>query len=222
MERKLQERLTGAAVLILIAVLLVPEMFTGTHTRSNQTPSAEATGAGQLKTYHVDLEADTTYAAVTHSVASLPEEVAPQSLPVVVPANEQTSSATSVISRAESAAQPSTSVSSSVAASVMQHSSAASSAHVVTTQAKKTSTSNTTKNTDKWAVQIGSFSTQKTAQEVVSKLSAKGLKATFSPIKIGGKTLYRVRSMPIADRSAAMSALKKVEPIYPGASVVPL
>src|SRR5690349_16782600 len=62
MERQLKERLVGAAVLIAVAVVMVPEMFSGSgshEVENHKTSSSEASDSsesGQLKTYRIDLQ----------------------------------------------------------------------------------------------------------------------------------------------------------------------
>ena len=223
MERQLKERLTGAAVLILIAVILVPEMFSGPASRS--VDSADAVNTAQVKTYQVELE--------PHSQASVPVE--PVEVDVVsevetrVQLSEQAYSSAMSESAASVAAQASSSSASSSSSMATVSTSSVSS---VSSQrsAVKTSASSSAKSASaapkkaspngKWVVQVGSFSTKQRAQEVISKLNGLGMKANVASITSGNKVLYRVRSTPMADRATAATALKKVNAAFPGASVV--
>jgi DedD protein len=72
-----------------------------------------------------------------------------------------------------------------------------------------------------WAVQLGSFASQATAQHLVKDLRAKGHEAFVMPVKSGNATLYRVRVGPLPDREAAAAALQKVKSLAPGAAIVP-
>lgn len=71
-----------------------------------------------------------------------------------------------------------------------------------------------------WAVQLGSYSSEATAQRLVNEWRAKGQSAFVMPVKAGGKTLYRVRIGPTKDRAGAEAILKSVKASVPGAAVV--
>lgn len=71
-----------------------------------------------------------------------------------------------------------------------------------------------------WAVQLGSYSSESTAQRLSSEWRAKGQSAFVMPVKSGGKTLYRVRLGLSKDRAGAEAILKSVKASVPGAAVV--
>lgn len=71
-----------------------------------------------------------------------------------------------------------------------------------------------------WAVQLGSYSSEATAERLVKEWRAKGQDAFVMPVKSGGKTLYRVRIGPTKDRAGSEAALKAVKSSIPGAAVV--
>lgn len=71
-----------------------------------------------------------------------------------------------------------------------------------------------------WAVQLGSYSSETTAQRLANEWRAKGQSAFVMPVTTGGKTLYRVRIGPSKDRAGAETALKAVKPSIPNAAVV--
>lgn len=71
-----------------------------------------------------------------------------------------------------------------------------------------------------WAVQLGSFSNQSTAQRMIQDLRARGHDAFVMPVKSGGSTLYRVRIGPLASREEAAAALQRVKTLAPNAAVV--
>ena len=231
MERQLKERLIGAAVLIAIAVVLVPEMFSGSPSRTRETPAADTANPAQLKTYQIELQPG--------SVVAPPVQQAP---PVVVAATRQSESSSeassapaessasaSAQSSSQSSSQPSSQIRSSASVSSLASSSQRSSSSVSSVAQKQPAVApvspvNVTKKTDsgQWAVQIGSFGTKDKAQQVAGKLASLGFKSSVTPVKTGDKTLYRVRTGAIAERAAANSALKKIDAAFPGASVVPL
>lgn len=71
-----------------------------------------------------------------------------------------------------------------------------------------------------WAVQLGSYSSEATAERLMKEWRAKGQDAFVMPVKSGGKTLYRVRIGPTKDRAGSEAALKAVKASIPGAAVV--
>jgi DedD protein len=71
-----------------------------------------------------------------------------------------------------------------------------------------------------WAVQLGSYSSEATAERLMNEWRAKGQNAFVMPVKSGAKTLYRVRIGPAKDRAGADAALKAVQASIPGAAVV--
>ena len=52
-------------------------------------------------------------------------------------------------------------------------------------------------------MQVGAFGSTAAAGKVVNELGSAGFRAYVSPVQRGGKTLYRVRVGPEADRSRA-------------------
>ena len=71
-----------------------------------------------------------------------------------------------------------------------------------------------------WAVQLGSYSSEATAERLMKEWRVKGQDAFVMPVKSGGKTLYRVRIGPTKDRAGAEATLKAVKASIPGAAVV--
>lgn len=71
-----------------------------------------------------------------------------------------------------------------------------------------------------WAVQLGSFSKQSTAEKLASDVRAQGHDAFVMPVKSGAATLYRVRIGPMPDRASAEAALSSVKAKVPGAALV--
>lgn len=72
-----------------------------------------------------------------------------------------------------------------------------------------------------WAVQLGSFSTQATAERLSAELRAEGYEAFVMPVKASSSTLYRVRIGPMPSREQADATLRKVKGKVPGAAIVP-
>lgn len=217
-ERQLKERLIGAAVLIAVAVALVPEMFSGSASRvasSEQnlditTETDSSASSGQLKTFHIQLQ---------DRVAAAPQAEAPDS---------NTATSGSSASTAKSAAAESASEA-SLAVNTPAVNTAASSARslLIPSAAKAPQAAAATgkppsvAETNAWVVQIGSFGSDLKAKRIVVDLKAKNYPAYSGTVTANGKPLFRVRVGPIADRTSADSVLKRLKGEFPDASVMP-
>lgn len=211
MERQLKERLIGAAVLVAAAVVMVPEMFSGPRSHSEQAVASSSAGSGQIKTYHIELQsahsAESTPVAVVEAPAPQPRDEA--TAPALVNAAES-SSAASVSSQPPSIPEPVA----PAAKAVTPIAPAPSEAPVKASPGAKPAEGD-------WAVQVGSFAAQDKARQIVGKLKDQGYPAYLGTVTVGGKTLYRVRVGAMPKRAAAEATLQKLKSTYPGASVVP-
>jgi DedD protein len=189
MDESLKARLIGAAVLVAVAVLLIPELLSGRKTAEPQPADpAEARGtrtftielnggsrAGDLPPPAAEAPAPAPAAAAERPAAEppaaapaapaepAPEPVAPREPPAVAKAPP----ATPVQPPAETAPAP---------APVTRGG---------------------------WAVQVGAFGSAAAAQRLVQDLQGAGYRAFVSPVTRSGKTLHRVRVGPEAERDDA-------------------
>lgn len=228
-ERQLKERLIGAAVLVAAAVVLVPEMFSGSASRVTSADATDAiavdaadssASSGQLKTYHIQLQdrgepASSAPMAIESSAASAD---APS-------ANTAAASGeTSTVDANATAAMTAASAASSSSAKPPVPASSSSQVIPRSVEPKQAQAEPEKKsaapNSKGWAVQIGSFGTDAKAKQLLSSLKAQDYPAYLGPVTVNGKTLYRVRVGPLAERPAADALLKKLKSAYPDASVV--
>ena len=226
MERAVKERLVGAAVLMAAAIVLVPEMLSGPDREASQPPRTSA-GEAPIKTYTIDLNqapgappVATSSAGAEDTLAPPPEEVPPapdtataQADPADqgIPESAPTPTPTTPTNTAAATPKPTTPAPPAVEAP--RERPAVQSPPLATTPAAPKSGA--------WAVQLGSFSKQATAERLAKEWSGQGLQAFVMPVKSGSSTLYRVRIGPMQDRAGAEAALRKVKPTLPGAAVVP-
>jgi DedD protein len=223
-ERHVKERLVGAAVLMAAAIILIPEMLSGPEREA--TPAATAPGRdAALKTYTIDLQ-DPQGSAAPGAV----DERAPPA---------ETPSGGVVESRPESQANPQASVSDTSTASApasreepvqaqppppsgasSRETPAAMSPPPRAESSMPAVSAPKASRTGAWAVQIGSFSRQTSADRLAGELRAAGHTAFVMPIQSGASTLYRVRVGPMHDRASAAAALGDLKPKFPGAAVV--
>jgi DedD protein len=227
-ERPVKERLVGAAVLMAAAIILIPEMLSGPD-RGSAGQNAQR-GEGAIKTYTIDLsqppgsapalttEADNNRApppeetAVPPTAAPPPEPSSPEVFAESpLPASPQQDDSSPIVAETPAPPPPTRTESPPPKAQTPPPRPVASEPAVPTSPTRAASG---------WAVQVGSYSSEATAERLMNEWRAKGLDAFVMPVKSGGKTLYRVRIGPTADRAGAEAALKVVKPSVPAAAVV--
>jgi cell division septation protein DedD len=172
-----KERLTGALILIVALVIVVPELFSGRPEKHPVTdaPDAPSADAGPpLRSYTMDLDG-----AQTGESAKVPEPVAPTVEAPADPAPAEVD-ATPVPVNPE----PPPAVKSPATKPV---------AEIPAVQAHG------------WWVQLGSFSARANADRLAGTLGSSGYSVRVSPTTKNGKELYRVLAGPSDDRAAAVA-----------------
>lgn len=243
MERPVKERLVGAAVLMAAAIILIPEMLSGPDHDEQAAPAANAdTNAGgkgaapmagqsnaPIKTYTIDLSQSPGTSAVISDETRAPP---PDEIPALAPEPPQ-SAAVDAQAKPEPADGPPDTPSAVVEERTSEASPAASSAPAPVVEAPTRSapavanppprplaSTPAAPTSGAWAVQLGSFAKQATAERLMRELRAQGHEAFVMPVKSGAATLYRVRIGPMKDRANAEATLRGVKPKMPGATVV--
>jgi DedD protein len=184
LEDRVKERLTGAAILVALVVVIVPELLRGE--RSAPAPlAAVRDGAPPLQSFTIELGSaprsataagttETAEPALTGSAAGAPAPAAtPAAAPTPAPISTPASPAAP--SKAEPAAAP-----------------AAPRPPAAAIRAAAASG---------WVVQLGSFTRRENATRLVQQAAGKGLRLSVAGPDARG--LFRVRSAVQADRSAA-------------------
>lgn len=245
MERPLKERLIGAAVLVAAAIILIPEMLSGpdrdaatapaehgragaSGTAARGEPAGESNNA-PIKTYTIDLsQSPGTSVEGTVEERAPPPDESVQSTPTASapaptsdtqanpePAEQSTPAAAEPESSDDETATVRGAVPDAVVEPPTQRAPAAASSParpLASVPAAPTSSG--------WAVQLGSFSKQSTAERLAQEMRAQGHGAFVMPVKSGAATLYRVRIGPMKDRASAEAALRSVKSKAPGAALV--
>lgn len=218
MERKVKERLVGAAVLMAAAVILIPEMLSGPDRKSAADPAAQTRNDAPIKTYTIDLSHSSSEqqpAAVVENRAPPPEELpAQQPVPAQPAASDQAKPEDPQPTAAAATPPPRQAEQEPV---VEQPTPAVSSASAPKHPLASTAPAPTS---GQWAVQLGTFSKEANAQGLVKQLRDEGQSAFIMPLKSGGGTLYRVRVGPMKDRASAEAVLRDLKSRPPGAKVV--
>jgi DedD protein len=216
-ERLVKERLVGAAVLMAAAVILIPEMLSGPDRESREQP-AQSRSDAPIKTYTIDLSHSPTAQptpGVVDNRAPPPEEPPVQQASAPQPAGGD--QAKPEIPQQEPSPAPAPAV---VAPVVEQPTAASASAPQPKHPLASADPAPTSAPVSgRWAVQIGSYARQATAERIAKQLRDKGQSAFVMPVKSGSATLYRVRIGPMQDRASAEAALRDVKSA--GAAIVP-
>lgn len=202
MQEHLKERLTGAAILVAVVVLLVPALFQGRPTEHAGADIVSSAGP-PVRSVTIDLADSAGSRPLTENS---PASLAPPAAVGVAAAAPPASAPTPVAAPAASAAPAHDAPATIAAPSVAPAASASAPAHA---SAKSGAESSASATQSRWTVQVGSFSHRELAERMVKDVAAKGF-----TVEVAGpddRGLYRVRSAPRADRSAALALKQKMQ-----------
>jgi DedD protein len=175
METRLKQRLVGAAVLVILAVIFIPMLL------NTSMEQRQVMGKNDIPPQPADMPS-----APTEDFSSriVPLEHPPEQAPATVPVETSTKPAPAV----ESPSPPTGSTAPAAAPRepVVENKDHAASVGVTA-----------------WVVQLGSFSSEEKAEMLNQKLRKAGFKAFVEPLKQNNGTLYRVRIGPELKRSDA-------------------
>lgn len=204
MDTALKHRLTGAVILVLLAVLLLPELLTGSGQTSRARAAADAAN-GEERSIRIDL----TEAASSPAAAAAPEANEPAAVALPVPPSppvEAEAAPAAPVAPATAVPAPVAAVPAPVVAASAAPAAATPSAAAVPAAA--------------YYVQIGVFENKASARNLERKLRDKGFKPVVDEIQRSGKTLHRVRVGPEADRASANALRARLETAGHKGSVV--
>jgi DedD protein len=228
-----KERLTGAIILVVLIVLLVPELLSGPKGPAALAPAGAAPTSSEeppLRSYTINLGDDShtqTQASESNGPA-MPQPSGPEQPTAQASAPPSTSDQSAA--QSESASAPAVQAPSTVKSTPPAPKSAATQnpppptppataraeapkpAHGSTTpavaekppKAHPPVTPNTAPTSESgWGVQLGVFASHENAERLALEVRVKGFKASVSPVTSHGRKLFRVRVGPTPDRSAA-------------------
>jgi DedD protein len=187
METRLKERLTGAAILVALIVLVVPELFHGQ--RPDVAANTSSSGEGPpVRSYTIDLSNGPARTAPLQSTDSAGEAAAS-----AAPAN------------GNAAASASSAPSSAAASTASPATSAMPAAPVASAPKTKPSAVPPAKTASagSWSVQLGLFASRDNAERLLHSAQNKGFSVSVSDAD--GKGLYHVVASGLADRAAAQT-----------------
>jgi len=183
MEQKLKERLVGAAVLVAVAVIFIPIIFTDSPETevilgSNIPEKPETNFSSRIIPV---IESDDKSSSTPIDSENIESGKSQQNDAPII---EQKVVAEKVISTKENNAEK-----------------------ILTTEVE----GSTTVGLSAWIVQLGSFTEEDNAQSLNEKLRTAGYPSFVEPLKRDGKISYRVRVGPEIKRSEADMLLKKLK-----------
>lgn len=194
MERKLQERMVGAGVLILILVIVGPMVLDGGPGPGEDAEQVPGQRPDEIHTQTFRLNEP----APPPARGPAPARPAPEPEPSARPSDSVTSlpPPTPPVTQAEpTAPAPSPTVTAPAAVTPPVRNADASARPAVKTGSDGAG----------FLVQVGTFGQKSNAERLAASLKGRGFEAFVSPVTGGGRTLYRVRVGPPGAREAATS-----------------
>jgi DedD protein len=192
MDRALKERIIGAAVLVLVVILVVPVFLDGSpgdgEIVSERVPLP---GQSEQETKTVVLDRDRTDPVPSGNSSEVPPSK-PQAKQNVVAQEARTEPPAS---RSEPKPVP--------------------------TQPAPENTVATASSTGMWAVQLGSFGDQENAERLAADLRKQGFAAFLSQLSTSSGQLHRVRIGPQKDRESAEAMAERLNKTGHKGQVVP-
>lgn len=186
METDVKERLVGAAILVLLAVLVVPALLSG----PKPSVPAEQAVAAPSRSVEIDLgdpgAGDAAGIAAIDELAPEPQSAAMREPPTGLP-DSDAPAVTASPTRA-AAPQAAQAVAPAIAEAVTPASAG-------------------------WAVQVAALSNREAAVKRVAELTQRGYSAFVLEYRTEGRVLYRVRvgPEPVRERATALAARLKAE-----------
>jgi rare lipoprotein A len=203
----MKERLTGAIILVVLVVAIVPELLSGPASAPAPKATPPPDGA-PIRAYTIDLgetagrpsaPGDALPAAATSATAAAPGPA--PAAPAAAARTAATPTQGPLAAAAMTTARP---------RPVAVSASAPAPPRITTSSAKAA-----------FLVQAGTFSSRENADRLARQLGAKGFQARVSSAGSGGRVLYRVRIGPPGDRAAAAALLARLKAAGSGGAIVP-
>lgn len=223
MDRALKERITGAVVLVVIAVLVVPVFLDGAPTDAEivtQTVTLPGQEEQSRKQQTIVLDREQPVPAGSRRATPVAESGgarAPETAPATRPAEDSAPPA----AKAEPEPEPQAPAEQDEAPEPVQEERQESTrvAQAATEAAPAAASPDSA--TGMWAVQLGSFSNPDNAQRLASELRTNGYAAFLSQLKSANGALHRVRVGPQKDRESAEAVARRLSGDGHDGQVVP-
>jgi DedD protein len=230
LDTALKHRLTGAIILILLAVLLLPELLTGSGKAAYLAARAAGETADGERRIEIDLTESVRPAPVTASTPDAAAAQAPSSAPpVTLPVPEANLSPSPVDAATEPAdaagagaagAGVDTPPSLAVSVSPPAASAPPAAGPAPPTAGPAQPATAAPLVAGAFFVQLGVFENIASARNLERRLRARGFAVLVEPVERSGRKLHRVRVGPEADRAAADALRRRLEEAGHKGSVV--
>ena len=204
LDTALKHRLTGAVILVLLAVLLLPELLTG----SGRATDPRGSSAGAPDSAERSFDIDLTQGTIDPLAVAPPLAAVPLPAPPTAPLNLPVPPAAVVTPPAGVATPP-----------AATSPSAETSPPVVPPPAQNAPPP-AVSSAEAYYVQLGVFVNRASATNLANKLKTGSFVVKVDEIRRDGKVLHRVRVGPVADRTAANDLLKRLADSGHAGSVV--
>jgi DedD protein len=211
MDQSLKARLIGATVLVILAVLLIPELLSG---RKSVTSPAQEAPAVDRRTITIDI-------GKSGGTMTAPAASRPQPSPVEAPTSAGPTPGHSPVAQGDTAAAGQAAGDQREAAGGPAKVTAAAEQNVPKAAetpgspspppAARTAPEAGGGGSGTYFVQVGAFSSAESARKLVAQLSADGFQVRVSPVSRGGKTLHRVRVGPASSRTDAQQLAERLK-----------
>jgi DedD protein len=215
-ERQLQERVIGAAVLVAVAIILIPEMLSGPKIDSSKSG---ANSRSPASTAPSNESANEPANEPTSAVKTVSIDLNKNDSGKTPAQNFDTLNATrDAPATAQSLESPIAQAAVAPNAVVENKPAPAKTATEVESKPKPQPQSSAV--ASGWAVQVASLGARDAADRLAAEIKQQGHPAFVMAFQIKDKTLFRVRVGPVAERRAADELLTKIKREYPAATVV--
>lgn len=230
LDTALRNRLTGAVILVLLAVLLLPELLTGSGRQPAPAPVVKDDDGPPRQTYQIDLTdaakvpvgtapARSVDVAPAPPVETPPAADAPVELPVPVvatppPAVTPPPAAATTPAAKQPPATPPPSVAQTPKPAVTTPAAPPAAATKPVTPPPAASGG------AGYFVQVGTFGTRERAEVLRKDLTRRGFQVTINETARDTKSFFRVRVGPVADRKAAEALEVRLRPLAPDRAIV--
>jgi DedD protein len=232
MDQALKARLIGAAILVALAVLVIPELLSGRRSAEPAAPT-NAGGSSSVRTYTIELGATPAQNRPADAGSAPMSSTSTTQLPAPGDArspsgakqdsagntSDKVNNSTAPTGTGLTAASESTSSSSSPSTPDATGDKAAA---ATPPPAASTQSANDAARPSKgtWSVQVGAFGSADAARKLKRELDKAGYAAYVSPMTKAGKTLHRVRVGPEPAKASAESLAARLKSRGLPASVV--
>jgi len=217
MDQALKARLIGAVILVIVAVLVIPELLSGR--KAEEATGKVAPGSRDSRTITIELGAPGSQTTASPTPSPRQQWSVPETSPELPMAagtsdpiandpvtNEPPVADASGTERAAGNSAPAVPGANKGASRPPVDTAAAAAPTSASSPAARAAGSNAPPrgaSGKTWSVQVGAFGSSGSAQKLANELDGAGFPAYVATAKQGGKVLHRVRVGPVAERSEA-------------------